>query len=151
MLISGVPKVDPLPGDHEIAGERQAHAAGEDVAVGGAERRLAEPRHQPEELEEAVGGEVLVDQRRVGGEAAEVGAGAEDLLARAGQDDGADLVVVADPLHRVDELAEHLVRERVALLGAVQRHRGDAAGDLVEKLLVVHAMRPRGRLPSLPA
>ena len=35
------------------------------------------------------------DQRRVGGEAAEVGAGAEDLVAGPGEDDGADLVGVA--------------------------------------------------------
>ena len=81
-LISGVPKRRALLGDQQVAGEREAHAAGEHVAVGGAERRLAEPRHQPEELEEEVGGEVLVDQRDVGREAAEVGAGAEDLVAR---------------------------------------------------------------------
>ena len=32
------------------------------------------------------------DQRHVGGEPAEVGAGAEDLVAGAGEDDGADLL-----------------------------------------------------------
>ena len=81
---------------------------------------------------------MLLDQRRVGGEPAEVGAGAEDLLPRSREDHGMDPIVVADPPHGVDELAEHLAGERVALLGAVERHRGDAVGDLVEKLLVIH-------------
>ena len=48
-----------LLGDHQVAGEGEAEAAGEHMAVDGAERGLAEPRHQPKELEEEVGGEVL--------------------------------------------------------------------------------------------
>ena len=108
MLISGVPKVTPSRGDQQVAAQRQPEAAGEHVAVGRAERGLAEPRHQPEELEEEVVGEVLVDQRRVGGEAAEVGARAEHLLAGAGQHHRPDRIVVADPLDGVDELAEQL-------------------------------------------
>ena len=64
-----------------------------------------------------VAGEVLLDQRRVGGEAAQVGAGAEDLLPRAGQDDRADRLVVARSLHRVDQLAEHLVESALRCSG----------------------------------
>ncbi len=118
---------------------------GEHVAVGGAERRLAQPRHQPEELEEEVGGEVFGDQRHVGGEAAQVGAGAEDLVAGPGEDDRTHLLVVARPLHRVDQLGQHLAGEHVALLRVVQRHRGDAVGDLVLDDLVVHPARDHSR------
>ena len=127
-----------LFGDQQVAGEGEAHAAGEDVAVGRAERRLAESRHQPEELEEEVGGEVFLDQRHVGREAAEVGARAEDLVAGAGEDDGAHLVGVARRLHRFDELGEHLRGEHVALLRVVQRHRRDAVVHLVADQLVAH-------------
>ncbi len=41
---------------------------------------------------------MLIDERRVGREPAEVGTGTEDLLAGPGQDDDADRVVVADPV-----------------------------------------------------
>ena len=129
----------PLLGDHQVAGEGEPHPAGQHVAVGGAERGLAEPRHQPEELEEEVGGEVFGDERHVGREAAEVGTGAEDLVAGAGEDDGADLLGVARLLHRVDQLGQHLAGEHVALLRVVQRHRGDAVGDLVGDQLVAPA------------
>ena len=53
----------------------------------------------------------------VGGEAAEIGARAEDLVPGAGQHHRPDPVVVAGRPHRVDELAEQLRGERVALLG----------------------------------
>ena len=76
-LISGVQKSAPslaMTRSHESANPSPPATH---VAVGGAQRRLAEPRHQPEELEEEVGSEVLGDRRGVGAEAAEVGAGAE--------------------------------------------------------------------------
>ena len=128
----------PLFGDQQVAGEGEAHPARQHVAVGRAERGLAEARHQPEELEEEVGGEVFGDERHVGGEAAQVGAGAEDLVAGAGEDDRPRLLVVARPLHRVDQLGQHLPGEHVALLRVVQGHRGDPVGDLVLDDLVVH-------------
>ena len=131
-----------LFGDQQVAGEGQAHPPRQHVTVGGAERGLAEPRHQPEELEEEVGGEVFGDQRHVGGEAAQVGPGAEDLVAGAGEDDRPRLLVVARPLHRVDQLGQHLAGEHVALLRVVQGHRGDPAGDLVLDDLVVHRGGP---------
>ena len=90
-----------------------------------------------------VGREVADDpravERRVGREPPEVGAGAEDPVPGTGQDHRANVVVVADAPHRVDELAEHLAGERVALLGPVQGHGGDPAGHVVEELLVGHA------------
>ena len=57
-----------LLGDDQVARQREPERAGEHVAVGGAQRRLAELADQVEQAREAVGGEVLVDQRRVGGE-----------------------------------------------------------------------------------
>ena len=78
---------------------------------------------------------MLVDQRDVGREAAEVGAGAEDLVARAGEDDRAHRVVVAGALHRVDQGREQLAVEGVALVRAVQGDRRDPVPDLVEELV----------------
>jgi hypothetical protein len=116
-----------LLGDHEVAGEGEAEAAGEHVPVRRAERGLAEPRHQPEEFEEEVGGKVLLDQGSVGGEAAEVGARAEDLVAGTGEDDRSDLLGVTRHFHRRDDLGEHSPGEHVALLGVVERHGGHTA------------------------
>jgi hypothetical protein len=107
------------------------------VAVGRAERGLAEPRHEAKELEKEVGGEVLVDERRVGGEPAEVCARAEGLVARARQHDGPHVAVVSNAPHRVDQLGQQLPVERVALVGAVERDRGDAVGDVVKERFVV--------------
>ena len=78
---------------------------------------------------------MLVDQRDVGREASEVGAGAEDLVARAGEDDRTHRIVVAGALHRFDEGSEELAVERVALVGAVQGDRRDPVLDLVEELI----------------
>ncbi len=108
------------------------------MPIGGAEAWLPESRHQPEEFEKEVGGEVFGDKRRVGSEAAQIGTGAEDFVARPSEDNRAHLLVVAGSLHRVDQLGQHLPGEHVALLRVVQRHRGDAVGDLVLDDLVVH-------------
>ena len=51
-----------LLGDDQVAGQREAERAREHVAVGGAQRRLAELADQLEQAREAVGGEVLVDR-----------------------------------------------------------------------------------------
>jgi CO/xanthine dehydrogenase FAD-binding subunit len=51
---------------------------------------------------------VLFDQRDAGREPPEVGAGAEDPVARPGEHDASHLVVVARRANRVDELAEQL-------------------------------------------
>jgi hypothetical protein len=135
-----------LLGDQQVAGEGEAEAAGQHVAVGRAERGLAEPRHQPEVLEEEVRGEVFFDQRGVGGEPAEVGAGAEHLVPRPGEDDRADLGVGFRRPHRVEEVGEHLPAEHVALVRVVERHRSDAVGDLVEDLLVASLAHRRGTI-----
>ena len=87
---------------------------------------------------------MLLDQRHVGGEAAEVGTRAEHLLAGPGQHDGAHVAVVSSALEGVDELREQLRRERVSLLGAVQGDGRHPGIDFVEELLVVHRRGPAG-------
>src|SRR5262245_5496922 len=105
------------------------------MPVGGAERGLAEPRHQPEVLEEEVGGEVLVYQWHVRCEAPQVGAGAEDLFTRPGEDDGSHGLVVAGVLDRFHQPSEQLSVEGVALIGAVQRDRRHPVLDVIEELV----------------
>ncbi len=55
----------------------------------------------------------------------EVGAGGEGV-ARAGNDQGADLAVVTDLVQQALEFEHDLLVERVALLGPVKRKGGDA-------------------------
>ena len=59
--------------------------AGEHVAASRADRRLAELADQPEQPDEALAGEVLVHERHLGGEAAEVRPGGERALVRGGE------------------------------------------------------------------
>ena len=122
-MISGVPKRAP-----SLAAEREAERAGQHVAVGGAQGGLAQLADQREQRGEALGGEVLVHERDVGGEAREVAARAEDLLVGGGEDDAAHGVIVAGAGERLDQLAEELVGEGVAVLGMVEGDCGDAAG-----------------------
>src|SRR5262249_38764927 len=131
----GSPEARSLLGDHEIAREREAHTASQHVAGGREERGVAEPRHQPEELEEEVRGKVLLDERRIRREAAQVGARAEDLVPRPGEDHSPDRLVVASPLDRLDQGREQLPVEGVPLVRPVQRDGRDAVMDVIEELL----------------
>ena len=81
---------------------------------------------------------MLVDQRCIGREPAEVGARAEDLVAGAREDDGVHPLVHASSPDRVHQLGEKLRRQRIALLGPVELHGGHAIADVVEELLVGH-------------
>ncbi len=60
-------------------------------------------------------------------EAGEVGAGTERSVTRAGEDDDAHLGLVPAPGEPGDQVPEHLAGEGVALVGPVQRDRGDVA------------------------
>ena len=125
----GRPEARALARDDQVAGERDPERAGEHVAVGGADRRLAELADQAEQLREALGPEVLVHERHVGREAGEVRARGEHLLVRRGEHDAAHGVVVARGLQRGDQVAEQLVGERVAGVRLVERDRRDAASE----------------------
>ena len=80
--------------------------------------------------------EVLVRGRRVGGEAAQVAAGREDLLVGGGEHHDAGVVVLLDRPQRVEQLAEQLIGERVPRLRVVQGDGRDAVGDVELDLLV---------------
>ena len=80
---------------------------------------------------------MLLDERGVGREAAQVRTGAEDLVAGAREHDRLDGVVVAGRLHGLDELAQKLAVERVALVGAVEGERRHAARHVVEQFFLV--------------
>ena len=128
-----------LLGDHEVARERDPERAREDVAVGRTDRGFAELAKQPEDRGEALGGEVLMDQRYVSRKPGQIGAGGEDPLVGGAQDHAAHSRVVAGRLERRGELPEQLVGQRVASLRLVQGDRGHTGvRDLVEKRLERH-------------
>ena len=91
-----------------------------DLAVG-------QPLHRPAPR-------VAVEGVGAGGE---VGAGAE-AAARAGDDDGADVVVLVGRVEGVDHLLLHGAGEGVELVGPVQRDGEDLLLDLVFDGLVGH-------------
>ena len=77
-----------------------------------------------------------------------IAAGAERLVALAGEDDDADLGVVARLVERVRQLEQGLRPERVAHLGPADRDLRDALGGVVADVVVVarsHARRSAGR------
>ena len=112
-------------GDAHVAGHRELAAAAEAKAVDHRDHRLREGGHDVEDAG-AAHREALVE-RRTAGELADVGAGDERLLARAGDDDHADAVVGLDLRQRGQQLHPHLFVERVELVGAVDGEDGDAA------------------------
>ncbi len=126
-LISGVPKRALSLATIRSQASASAERAGQHVAVGGAERRLAELADRAEQAREAVGREVLVDERGLRGEAAEVAARGEHLLVRRGEHDAAHGVVVARARERGQQLVEQRVGQGVARLGAVERDGGDCS------------------------
>ena len=125
-LISGVPNSAPSLRDDQVAGERDPQRARQHVAVGRAERRLAELADQPEQRREPVGAEVLVHERDLGREAGQVGARGEHPLVRGGEHDAAHAVVLAREREGREQVVEQLGRQRVAVVGLVERDRGDA-------------------------
>src|SRR6201999_4378903 len=117
---------------------------------------------QPADLHVQVGDVEAPDARAAGhvaGVAAHalVAAGAERLVALAGQHDHADLGVLAGALERAGDLDQRLRPERVAHLRAVDGDLGDpVAGGLIPDVLVLAGGRPRDShrwdtsLPSVP-
>ena len=99
-LISGVPKLAPSAGEDQVARQRDPERAREHVPAGRAQRRLAELADQLEHADEALGAEVLVDQRPLGREAAQVRARGERALVGGAQHHAARRLVVAGPLER---------------------------------------------------
>ena len=70
---------------------------------------------------------IALVERRTAGELADVGAGDERLLTRAGDDDGADGVVSFDFGQGGQQVDPHLLVQRIELVGAMDGENGDAA------------------------
>ena len=67
----------------------------------------------------------------------EIVAGAEDPAAR-GEDDDAHVFVDACLAYAILQCIHHRRRQRIALVGAVERQRGDAVGNIGEHKIVAH-------------
>ena len=80
---------------------------------------------------------------------AEVGAGAE-AAARAGDDDGAHVVVGVGQVEGLDQLAHHRGGEGVEPVGPVQRDRHDVVGDVVAISVKVAVSVMPGTLRAAP-
>ena len=100
--------------DDQVARQRDAERARQAVPVGRADDRLAELADEREQPREALDADVLVGERDVGREAAEVAAGGEGRLVRRGEHDAADRVVVARRLEGREQVVEQRVGQRVA-------------------------------------
>ena len=65
-------------------------------------------------------------------------------IARAGQHDGTDAVVVVAAVHRIAQLVCHDRAPRVHRIGAIERDRGHALGNVKQNILVNHGHSPGG-------
>ena len=132
-------------GDAHVAAEGEVHPGADRRAVDGGDRRQRAAGDAQEPLVDAT------ETLPVGlGQVAQVGAGTERRR-RPGDDDGADRLVGLEGVHRRHDLVDHRRRQRVALVGVVQRERGDAVGDLGEHVAPDLQPRPMvfwGPLPS---
>jgi hypothetical protein len=91
--ISGWPKLRGARGDANVAGHGQLAAAADREAVDHGDGRLRVRRDLVEDAPPVHDGALL--ERRTLGELADVGAGDERLVTRAGEDDNAHLVLRA--------------------------------------------------------
>jgi hypothetical protein len=92
---------------------------------------------------------VLVDERNLGCEAAEVATAGEDLVVGRGQHHAAHARIVPGGLQCRREIGQQLVGQRIAGLWLVERDRGDAAvGDLVAERFVGHGNEAYAPAPS---
>src|SRR3546814_5588039 len=111
----------------QVAHQRELAAAAEGEAVDRADDRLrdrmrGETAKAPRLLLGIVGGEAFAARQRD-----EVGAGAEALVARAGDDDHADFVIVLRLIQRGADASMDRGVDRVARLGPVDRDDLDMA------------------------
>ena len=148
-LRAGLAEHRVVGGDGEVADEVQhvAAANGETGDLG--DDRLGQPAHldvQVGDVEAPDAGRAGGVRHLVAGVAADVliAAGAEGVRALAGEDDHADLGVLASALERVGDLDQRLGPEGVADLRAVDGDLGDAvAAQLVADVGVVALRGPR--------
>ncbi len=128
------PSLDVLGGDDDVAGDHQLAARAESQAVDHGHHRLG---HVPDEFERP--GDVLL-RHYIGGDPGDVlghvGAGAEGFLARAGDHDHEDLLVLRRLLERVHHLHAQAVALGVHGFRAVEGDPRDPVSLLVDDELI---------------
>ena len=142
---AGLAEAGVVGGDREVADEVQDLPAADRVAGDHGDDRLRQAAH----LHVQVGDVEAADLRALGHVArvaahALVAAGAEGQLALAGEDDRADVRVLARELERLRDLHDRLRAEGVADLGAVDRDLRDP----VPAGLVADVLEVRRRLST---
>src|SRR5206468_2867322 len=110
----GRPELRVLRGDDDVAAEREAESASERVAVEARDERLRRALHGLEERD-VRRAPLVPREEAVALHRGEVAAGTERLLARARDDDRADLVVRAGELDASLQALERRLVERVPL------------------------------------
>jgi hypothetical protein len=130
----GLAEARRLARDADVARERQLAAAAETEAVNHGDDGLGEGIDGGEER--APGHHVALRDGGAPLELTDVGARDESLLARAGDDDDADGLVLAQLFERGRALGARLDVECVELLRPVDRDDGDAPAPLDQKCLV---------------
>ena len=122
----GLAELRLLGGDNEVAQHGQFAAAAQGKAVDRGDDRLPEPGDavvaEGEEIARVHLGIGLVRHLL------DVGAGGEGLVARAGQDQAADAVIVLDRIEEVRQVPEQGRVEGIQRLGPVQGHQGITVG-----------------------
>ena len=139
---SGLAEARVVGRDRQIADEVQDVAAADRVAGDHRHDRLRQAADLDVEVADvespdALLGDVVVADVAVVAADPLVAARAEGLVAGAGEDDRADLEVVARAVEGVAQLGQRLRPEGVADLGAVDRDPRDPIGRLVEDVLVL--------------
>jgi hypothetical protein len=110
-------------------------AARKRMAVDSSNDRLAQACHQREQLDEQIAAPMTLEIGHASVEAVQVGTGAKSSIACAGQNRHPDLGLVPAPSKRCRQVAQHHSGQGIALLGPVERYRGDVAVDRQQHLL----------------
>jgi hypothetical protein len=124
-----------IHGDHEVAGHRQARAAGQGVAIERGDHRLGAGMDLGEKVSQSLSiRDGLVLPIGIGGCAnldcvLEVHPRAKDGM-RASENDGTDRRVVTRQIERVPQAGDHRPGERIPTIGPVERDHGDRATSL---------------------
>jgi hypothetical protein len=131
-------------GDGEIAGRDQPEPTGERVAVDAGDGGLAQFGHLEEEIGEVTALEVAVQLRLLAAKAVQVGTGAEDH-ARSGDHDDPDLRVALCLLESLSEFGNRFGAQGVAVVGTVDRDRGDRVAPPIEEVFELHRLKYMAR------
>src|SRR6266498_77572 len=128
--------------DRQVADQVQDVPAADGVAGHHGDHRLGQPADLDLQVEHVEAADPVVADVAVVAADALVAAGAEGLGALTGEDDHADLGVVAGGLERAGELEQRPWPEGVAHLRTADRDLGDSLGGLVADVAVVTVPLP---------